>query len=204
MATQKSKPEPGIPEQQDRRRRRQQQQTHGNVGVYALVTTVVVVVTAAAFALWSSSRTPDAATPVQPEVLVPAVSAPTDASDTETGLPLSHGKALPFGHGKMDYLLDLKTGEMTPLPKSIDGRWLNGSRSPPTDPRSPTWVQRRTAAGVERSSSRASTGGISGRSHTTRGTHSPRGLQTARRSRTSGARPASSRGTSSSSISPAG
>jgi Tol biopolymer transport system component len=111
MATQKVKPGPGAMERRDRRQRRRQ--TYGKVGTYALVTTVVVVVAAAAFALWSSSRKPDAVTSVRPSVLVPAVSAPTGAPDTEA--------ATPPAHEIVDYLLDLKTGETTPLPESIRG-----------------------------------------------------------------------------------
>jgi Tol biopolymer transport system component len=51
-------------------------------------------------------------------VLVPAVSAPTEAPDTET--------APPPAHEKVDFLVDLKTGETTPLPKRIRGNGRNG------------------------------------------------------------------------------
>lgn len=118
MATQKTKHDPGIPEQQDRRRRRRRRQTFGTVGGYALVTTVVVVVAASAFAIRSSSRTPDSATVGLPSSAGPSVTGPTEPLNTETTLPPAHIK--------MDYLLDLKTGETTPLPKSIREAGQNG------------------------------------------------------------------------------
>ena len=146
MSAQKLRQEPGALERQHARQRRRSR--NRRIGAFALVAALGIAATVFAVQVWGGHGRSRPATE------------PTSIPELECVAP-NPGE----GCGN-DRLFDLETGEMTPLPNSIIATGRNGYAISPNGSEVAYYGPAEDVSRQVRSSSRASTGRMSGRLRT--------------------------------------
>jgi hypothetical protein len=109
MTTQKIRPEPGFIDRQHEHRRRQQRRR--KIGALSVAAAIAAVASVLVISSVADER--------QSKPLGPAEDPPPAGSVQELGPPGRVRGAPPAGVPKVDYVIDLNTDVMTPLPKTI-------------------------------------------------------------------------------------